>query len=211
MKRWRCHRPVDAAHNVRVRRRPWRREHALHDFQWPRPGDLPRIHADTLGMQNVTVEGNSVLGAPAGARAIAVFGDGTEAFAAPQMDVWQWPGGPAVPSDPDTAIASFFVERVARPQLAVLQKVCTPSPQLQLVPHSDCTRKRIRTGVVNTSTLAHSHAACAQAETCPWRRVYPACMYTLSPLGTGTPRSYLGGTQTPGHACIPPWHTTAPL
>lgn len=76
------------------------------------------------------IEDNVVLGEPAGNQAVSISPNGTEAYASPRLELWQWPDGPAVMSDEDTSIARFIIENIARPQLETIQNVRPPPPTL---------------------------------------------------------------------------------
>lgn len=94
----------------------------------PRPHDEVSLagmqkSARKACMQNVTIEGNEVLGEPAGVRAIGIDPYGTEVFASPRIEVWQWPQGTPVLSNPDTAVAENVIINIARPQVETILEV----------------------------------------------------------------------------------------
>lgn len=65
-------------------------------------------------IQAVAFGNNIVYGQPAGDRTVAVAGGPlpATAYAVPQMTVWQWPGGPAVPTEPEGYSEDFFFDYV---------------------------------------------------------------------------------------------------
>ena len=78
-------------------------------------------------MQNTTIDGGTVFGEPTGSRAVGIKPGGAEVYASPQLDLWQWPGGPTVESRPNSGSAVFAIVGIARPQLEFLQAVRSES------------------------------------------------------------------------------------
>lgn len=76
-------------------------------------------------VQDVTVEDNTINGAPAGDQAIAIANNprGTTALSSPRLRVWQWPGGPFGMTGEETEEAESMILTVARPELRDIQAV----------------------------------------------------------------------------------------
>ena len=76
-------------------------------------------------MQNVTVEDNTINGAPAGDQTIAIAKHprGAIALSSPRLRVWQWPNGPFNMTSEETEEAETLILTVARPELRDIQAV----------------------------------------------------------------------------------------
>lgn len=69
----------------------------------------------TVWVQDVVIEDNVINGQPAGNQAIAVARGAQRdtAYAEPRTSVWQWPGGPTIPTAAEGATAAFLEGTVA--------------------------------------------------------------------------------------------------
>lgn len=72
------------------------------------------LEQSAVCIQAVAFGNNIVYGQPAGDQTVAVAKGPppATAYAVPQMTVWQWPGGPAVPTEPEGTSNDFFFDYV---------------------------------------------------------------------------------------------------
>lgn len=74
---------------------------------------------------NVTLDDNTINGAPAGDQAIAIAKNprGATAASSPRLRVWQWPGGPFTMTSAEVDETETLIMTVGRPELRDIQEV----------------------------------------------------------------------------------------
>lgn len=103
--------------------------HVIRASDWRLPAC--REHDAVLSaIQNVTLDDNTINGAPAGDQAIAIAKNprGATAASSPRLRVWQWPGGPFTMTSAEVDETETLIMTVGRPELRDIQEVRSTMP-----------------------------------------------------------------------------------